>query len=87
MTSLRTCPGFDWLTSRNARCDRCQLPPWGHDHTIIRDGLDGPLVARPWSPTTIDEWTARGTVDLDRADHLRSVQPGEIRPATLRGFR
>jgi hypothetical protein len=87
MTTLRACPGFDWLTSRNALCDRCRLRPWEHDRTIGRDGLDGPLVARPWSPLIIEEWAARGTIDPDRARHLRSMQPREISPATLRAFR
>lgn len=80
MATASDCPGFDWMCSRNAVCDRCRRPPWQHDHMVA--AAPGTLTLRPWPATVLHDWITRGVITPARAHHLQDTQPTGYRPAT-----
>lgn len=71
MITDRDCPGFDWLTARDARCDRCHCYPWEHDRMMAVVGPDGPLVTQPWPPTLVADWLHHNRITPGRARRLQ----------------
>lgn len=80
MTADRGCPGFDWLWSHDARCDRCGRGPWEHDHMMAVAGSHGErrrgsLAAKPWPPAIVADWLHRNLITPARATQLTAAQP------------